>query len=260
MIFQDRKNPASQDRRTEAGGYGGKALPADHLPIRLRRSFPYKGPDLAERSRQHPHCNPHIHTGADQPAAAAHLNGYIHRDKTRNKRDNQEYRINTSDKQRSPQAGKHGREKAMVFAQQDRKNKGRKGVGNQQRHQLKVDVPRRGLRKNDFNGGKLNKQDAENQGYTGIASERLWVIDPKLGHGGDEDEQAKKKLFCRFLLLAGKDQGGQAANESGENEGPDGPRAFESIGKLAIADRAARLAAGHAFADKAAALEEVPHR
>jgi hypothetical protein len=41
----------------------------------------------------------------------------------------------------TPQAGKHGREKAMVFPQQYRKNKGRKGVGDHQRNQLKIDVP-----------------------------------------------------------------------------------------------------------------------
>ena len=69
-----------------------------------------------------------------------------------------------------------------------------------------------------FNGRKLNEQDAKNQGDAGIASERLRVIDPKLGHGGDENEQTKKKFFCRFLLLAGKDQGGQAADESAENQ------------------------------------------
>jgi hypothetical protein len=148
----------------------------------------------------------------------------------------------------------------MVFAQQDRKNKGRKGVGDQQRNQLKIDLPRRGLRKNDFNSRKLNEQNAENQGDTGIASERFWVIDPKLSYGGDEDKQAKKKLFSWLLLLAGKDQGGQAANEARENEYSNGPRAFECVGKFAIADRTARLAASHALANKAAALEKVPHR
>ena len=80
------------------------------------------------------------------------------------------------------------------------------------------------------------------------------MIDPKLGYGGDKNEQAKKKLFCRLLLLAGEDQGGQATNKARENKGPDGPCAFESVGKLAIGDRTARLATSHTFADKAAAL------
>jgi hypothetical protein len=258
-ILQDGKNSAGQDRRAEAGNDCCQALPPHHLPIRLRRILPDERSNLAEGSRQHPHRDAHVYPGPDKPAAAANLDCNVYRDEARDEGDNQEYRINAANQQRTPQAGEHGREKTVVLPEQHGKDERGEGVGHQQWHQLKVDIPGRGSRKNNFDDSQLDEQNAENQGDAGIAAERLRVIDPKLSDSGDENEETKKKLLCRLLLLTGKNQGRQTADESAENQESDGPRALECFGKLGIAHCAARLAASHSFSYEAAALEKIPH-
>ena len=107
----------------------------------------------------------------------------------------------------------------MVLAKQDRENKRRKGVGNKERSQLKIDIPGRSLREDDLYGRKLNEQDPKDQRDAGVASKGLWLIDPELGDRGDKDEKTKQKLLRRFFLLAGKDQGGQTAHKASRKSG-----------------------------------------
>ncbi len=187
-IFKDWKNSARQDRRAEAGDNCGKALPPDHLPIRLRRILPDERSNLAKRSRQHPHRNPHIDPGPDEPAAAAHLDRKIDRDEARNKGDNQEDRIDAPNQERAPKTGEYRCEKTVILPEQHGKNEGREGVRHQQRHQLKVDIAGRGLRKDNFDDRKLNEQDAKNQGDSGNCLRvSSGIFDPKLSDRGERN-------------------------------------------------------------------------
>ena len=107
---------------------------------------------------------------------------------------------------------------------------------------------------------KLHQQDPKDQRNAGVASQSLRLVNPELGNSGDKNKKTKQKFLRRLFLLAGKDQGGQTADKATENQEADGPCTFESFRKLAIGDRSPGFAAGHAFANKPAALEEVPHR
>src|SRR4029453_7955156 len=106
-----------ENRGAKTGANRSKALPTDHLPMRLGRVFPDQRSNLTKSSREHPHGDADVDASPNQPTAATHLNGDIDSDEPGNQRDDEEYRINASHQQRSPQARENRRVKPMVLAE-----------------------------------------------------------------------------------------------------------------------------------------------
>ncbi len=94
------------------------------------------------------------------------------------------------------------------------------------------------------------------------------MVDPELGHGGDEDEQAEQEFLgglgvavesAESRLLARKDQDGQTADKRGQDERAHKPPALDILEQFILGDGTTCLAASHALFHQAATLEKVPH-
>ena len=111
----------------------------------------------------------------------------------------------------------------MVTAQQNREHQRGKGIRHEKRHQLKVDMPTRCLKKRHLDGGQLHKENREQEAKPGVYSERLRVIDPELHNRRHKDEQAQEEFLGRFILLTRKNQNGEPGNKCRQKQRPGEP-------------------------------------
>jgi hypothetical protein len=99
----------------------------------------------------------------------------MHRDKARNQGNDQEYRIDAPDQERSPETRKDSRKKTVILAEQNRKDQRRKCIQDEQGRQLEIDISSRDLREDDLDRRQLHEQDPKNQGNPRVAPEAFSV-------------------------------------------------------------------------------------
>jgi hypothetical protein len=62
------------------------------------------------------------------------------------------------------------------------------------------------LSEDDLDDGELREKDPQKHAQLGIGSHRVGMVDPELGDGRDENEDAEKELFGRLFLLPRENQ------------------------------------------------------
>ena len=257
--LQHRQNPAHDDCGPDPCRNGREALEADHPPVGLRRSLPDDRADLPECRGEDPRGDSDIHSRADQPAATSHLQRDIDGDESGDEGNHQKNRVDAADQKGTPEAREDRRVEAVVAAEQNRQYERSERVGDEERGQLEIDVPRRSLEKRHFDRGQLHQKYPEQQAKPRIDGQRLRVVDPQLHDRRHEDEQAQEKFFRRLVLLAVKDQNRKAADESRQEDRPDRPAGLEGFGKLVLLDGPAAFPAVQPLSDKPPFSQEVPH-
>ena len=171
-ILQNRQDATGQNRRSETRPYGSEALPTDHFPVGLAGKFPHQGSNLAKRGGQYPHCNPNVDAGANQPAATAHLNRHVNRDKASDQRNDQKYRDQCARTTMIPTSSQKQPRKGHDSFLATPEHQGRKSVRDRAAEpNCRSIISRRRLGKDDLNRRKLQQQDAKDQGNAGVPPE-----------------------------------------------------------------------------------------
>jgi hypothetical protein len=130
----------------------------------------------------------------------------------------------------------------VISAQEHGKHKRREGVGNEKRRELEVEGSCCGLAQQNFDDGQLREQRSQHKAEARILPKCLGMVDPELRNSRGKNEQAEQELFGGFILLARENQGGEAEDESGEQNGTNRPAILKGSEKIALFDLTTTLA------------------
>ena len=219
-LLQDRQRAADEHRGHDSVADGECTLQTDHTPIVCHGRKEIDWPNEPEGEREQPNGQTNAKTGADEPAATAHLEREINSGESADQTTNEQGRVDRPKENAAPKANENGsvtghdcaRAKHSAPAARTRTARSTpiSGLRNE-------NVPLEARTSSSLVTASCRKMIPNTSRTREFCANVFGMIDPELGHCGREKKQRDDEVLRRLWLLSAENENGQTGDETAQD-------------------------------------------